>query len=157
VAAILDACEKGEVKTLYLLGTELFTHHPEPDRVRRALARVEHVIVHSTHRTDTLELASIVLPDATHLEMDGTFVNYQGRVQLFRRAFPPNGQASPAAAVLAEIGKRLGASVPSGSAEKLFDEMSAAEPAFGSLRWKEVGLLGAMPGAPEAVGAGGSR
>ena len=154
VAAILDACEKGEVKTLYLLGPELLTRHPEPERVRRALGRVEHVIVHATHTSDALAPASVVLPDVTFLEMDGTFVNYQGRVQRFRRAYPARGQASPAAVALADLGKRLGAAVPSGSAEKLFDEMSTAESAFGGLRWNDLGLLGAQPGARQAVAAG---
>ena len=42
--------------------------HPEPERVRRALARVEHVIAHATHDIPELALASVVFPDATYLE-----------------------------------------------------------------------------------------
>jgi predicted molibdopterin-dependent oxidoreductase YjgC len=96
----------------------------------------------------------VVFPDATHLEQEGTFVNFQGRVQRFRRAFPPTGDAAPAASVLAQLAKRMGGTVPGGTAEKLFDEMSAAEPVFGGLRWSKLGLLGAMPQTAQPVGAG---
>src|SRR5262249_49974323 len=99
VNAILEACEKDQVKTLYLLGVEILQGHPEPERVKKALARVEHVIAHSTHDIPELPLASVVFPDATYLEQEGTFVNFQGRVQRFRRAYPPTGDAWPASAL----------------------------------------------------------
>ncbi|HEV8479807.1 MAG TPA: molybdopterin-dependent oxidoreductase [Candidatus Eisenbacteria bacterium] len=150
---ILDACEKEQVKTLYVLRAEFLRGHPEPERVRRALSRVEHVIAHATHDIPELTLASVVFPDATYLEMDGTFVNYQGRVQRFARAYPPVAEAWPATGVMAQLAKRLGGAVPAGTADKLFDEMSAAEPAFGGLRWKDLGLLGAQPKSAQTVGA----
>jgi NADH-quinone oxidoreductase subunit G len=153
--AILEACEKDQVKTLYLMGTGILRGHPEAERVKKALAKVEHVIVHATHDVPELALASVVFPDATHLEQEGSFVNFQGRVQRFRRAFPPAGDAAPVAGVLAELARRLGGKVPSGTAEKLFDEMSAAEPAFGGLAWSRLGLLGAMPQTASPVGAEG--
>src|SRR5215471_954461 len=143
------------MKTLYLLSAEALKKHPDPERVKRALSRVEHVIAHATHDFAELALASVVFPDATYLEQEGTFVNYQGRVQRFRRAFPPPGDAAPATTVLAQLAKRAGASVPSGTAEKLFDEMSAGESAFGGLRWAKLGLLGAVPLTAVAAGAEG--
>ena len=152
--AVLEACEKDQVKTLYVMRAENLKHHPDPDRVKRALSRVEHVIAHATHDFPELSLASVVFPDATYLEQDGTFVNYQGRVQRFRRAYPPIGEAWPAAAVFLQLARRLGGSVPSGSAEKLFDEMSATEAVFGGLRWKDLGLMGAAPRAAQTVAAG---
>jgi predicted molibdopterin-dependent oxidoreductase YjgC len=76
-------------------------------------------------------------------------------VQRFRGAFPPAGDAAPAAGVLAQLARRLGGTVPSGTAEKLFDEMSAAEPAFGGLAWSKLGFMGAVPQAATPVGAEG--
>src|SRR5262249_7166526 len=124
-AGILEACERGEVKALYLLGPELLARHPDPERVRRALSRVEHVVVHATHEDPGLELATVVFPDATHLETDGTFVNYQGRVQAFREAFPPPGEARPAVRVLGQLASRVGASVPAGAPATIFAQLSA--------------------------------
>ncbi len=153
VHAILEACAAGKVKVLYALGSELWTRHPDAKRVREALARVEQVIVHATDEVPGLEAATIVLPDVPHTEIDGTFVNYEGRVQRFQRAFPPLLDARPAAAALVELGRRLGVELPAGTPAEVFREMSGAEPAFQGLTHDAVGRLGArVAGSPAAVG-----
>jgi NADH-quinone oxidoreductase subunit G len=151
--AVLEACERGEVKVLYLLGAELLTGHPDAQRVQRALARVEHVVVHATHEAPGLSLASIVLPDAVHTEYDGTFVNYHGRIQRFRAAFLPGPGVRPAAGVLAELAARVGVSLPAASAEDTFQAMTQAEPAFAGLGFGGIGLYGAVLGAIEPAAA----
>jgi NADH-quinone oxidoreductase subunit G len=151
--AVLEACEAGEVKVLYLLGTEFLTGHPDLQRVQKALAKVELVVAHAVHDTPELAMASVVLPDAVHTEYDGTFVNYQGRVQRFRRASAPAGQARPAARVLVELAARAGVTLPAAAAETVFAELCEKEPAFAGLDWKGLGLEGALAGGREPVPA----
>jgi predicted molibdopterin-dependent oxidoreductase YjgC len=150
---VLEACERGEVKVLYLLGPELLTGHPDPARVQRALARVEHVIVHATREAPGLSLASIVFPDAVHVEYDGTFVNYQGRVQRFRQAFLPGAGVRPAARVLGELATGSGVTLPAAAPASLFAAMTQAEPAFAGLGFDALGLYGALAGAGEPAAA----
>ena len=150
---VLEACERGEVKVLYLLGPELLTGHPDPARVQRALARVEHVIVHATHEAPGLSLASIVFPDAVHVEYDGTFVNYQGRVQRFRQAYLPGVGVRPAAQVLHDLAAGSGVALPPVAPAALFAAMTQAEPAFAGLGFDALGLYGAPAGAGEPAAA----
>ena len=154
VDGILQACESGKVKLLYLLGPELLQRHPDAKRVRDALARVEQVVVHATHDGAGLELATIVLPDAPHTETAGTFVNFEGRVQRFQPAHPPRSGAVPALRVLGELGRRVGADVPAGPPEKIFDALAAEEPAFRSLTFEQIGRFGAVAGAVAATASG---
>jgi NADH-quinone oxidoreductase subunit G len=151
--AILAACERGDISLLYLLGTELLERHPDPERVRRSLAHVDQVVVHALHETPALGLATVVLPDAAHTEMEGTFVNYAERVQRFRRAFPPPGMARPAAVVLADLAARRGETVPRGKAEELFALIGRDEPAFAGLDYARLGNFGAVAAAAQPAGA----
>jgi NADH-quinone oxidoreductase subunit G len=153
VNAILDACDKGEIKLLYLLGPELLTNHPDPERIRSALSRVEYMVMHSAYEVENLGLASVVLPDLPHIEIDGTFVNFEGRVQRFDRAYPPTMRARPAAQVLAELAWDRRVALPRGTAAEIFNEMSSAEAAFGGLTFDQIERFGTVIAAAEPATA----
>jgi predicted molibdopterin-dependent oxidoreductase YjgC len=159
VDAILGACEKGKIQVLHVLGTELWTHRRDGDRVARALRAVPFVVVHARSALDGLgELAHAILADGNVHEQEGTFVNALRRVQRFARAFPPPGMARPAANVLAELMGRLGAQAPvepTAAGSRIFDALAQAVPAFSGLTWNGLGRYGAP--LPEAAAAGAAR
>ena len=163
VDGILDACEKGRIRVLHVLGTELWTQRKDRDRVARALAAVPFVAVHTSEDVDGLaDLAHAVLADANVHEQEGTYVNALWRVQRFLRAFPPPGMARPAANVLAELALYLDAPAPvdpQATGSVIFDALSAAVPAFAGLTWNGLGRYGAIlpEHAGEAMAAGRGR
>jgi predicted molibdopterin-dependent oxidoreductase YjgC len=141
---------------LHLLGTEVLTSRHDHARVKDALSRVPFVVVHARRNAPGLvDLAHVVLPDASHLEQEGTFVNGMGRVQRFAPAFPPPGRARAASDVLAALALRLGVTLPAGGGAALFDAMAPTESAFGGLTWSGLGKTGRpLPLAqPQAVGS----
>ncbi|HET8645078.1 MAG TPA: 2Fe-2S iron-sulfur cluster-binding protein, partial [Vicinamibacteria bacterium] len=91
VDKILADCASGAVKVLLLQGPELLLAAEAAD----ALARVPFVAVMATHENAQLERAHMVLPATVWAEADGTFTNYQRRLQRFRRALPAPGNACP--------------------------------------------------------------
>ena len=66
----------------------------------------------ATHEGPELDRASVVLPAAVWAEVEGTFTNYQRRVQRVRVAVPAPGDATPrwelAAGLLERLGRPLG-------------------------------------------------
>ena len=62
----------------------------------------------------------MVLPAAMWAEVDGTFTNYQRRVQRIRRAVPPPGDALPRWELAAGLLERLGAPLAATSAREVF-------------------------------------
>ena len=75
-----------------------------------------------------------VLPAAVWAEVDGTFTNYQRRVQRIRRAVPPPGDAPPAlGAGGARCSRALGAPLAATSAREVFALLAAAVPAYAGL------------------------
>jgi NADH-quinone oxidoreductase subunit G len=142
VRAILDACRVGEIKVLVLQGTEVLR---VPDALD-AVAKVPFVAVMATHEGAELERATVLLPTALWVEYEGTFTNYQRRVQRMKRAVPAPGEALArwelAAGLLARLGKPLGAT----SAREVFALVAKTTPDYGSLDYRAIGFQGrALP------------
>ena len=153
VERILQACASGQVKALVLQGPELLRLPEAQD----ALARVPFLAVMATHEVPELQKAHVVLPAAVWAEADGTFTNYQRRVQRIRRAVPAHGAALPrwelADAVLRSLGAPLGVS----SARELFTRLAATVPGYAGLDHKQVGGSGRALDSPEQVASQEAR
>ena len=65
------------------------------------------VMLASNEGPDT-QAADLIFPSATFAEQEGTFTNFQGRVQAFAKAFEPKGDAKPAMQWIQELAVRLG-------------------------------------------------
>jgi NADH-quinone oxidoreductase subunit G len=146
VDAIVDACRKGAVKVLVLQGPELLRVAEVVD----AVTNVPLVVVMATHEGPELDRAHVVLPAAVWAETDGTFTNYQRRVQRLRAAAAAPGDAAPrwelAAGVLERLGEPLGAT----SAREVFGHLARSLPDYAGLDYRAIGARGrALDGAGE--------
>ncbi|WP_264272791.1 nitrate reductase [Duffyella gerundensis] len=107
--ALFDAVARGEVKAIWIMGTNPAVSLPEASRVRQALARCPLVIVSDVAaQTDTTELAHICLPAAAWGEKNGTVTNSERRISRQRAFVPPVGEARPDWWILAQVAQRLG-------------------------------------------------
>ncbi len=98
--------------------------------------------------------ADAVLPIATFAEMDGTFTNFEGRVQRFHQALRPPGLARPGWMVLSRVLARLGDGEAVNDVRGAFERMAAEAPAFAGLTWDGIGLKGAAAAGSGAEAAG---
>jgi NADH-quinone oxidoreductase subunit G len=142
VAAILAACRAGQIKALVLQGPELLRVPEALD----AVSTVPFLAVMATHEGPALDRASVVLPAALWAEVEGTFTNYQRRVQRLKVAVPAPGDAQPrwelAAGLLERLGKPLGATSP----REVFALVAKATADYGALDYRALGTLGrALP------------
>ncbi len=138
IPEILRACADGRVKALVLQDVELL-RLPE---AKDALARVPFVAVMASHDAPELEKAHLVLPTALWAEVDGTFTNYQHRVQRIRRAVAAPGEAAPRWEMAAGLLERLGAPLGASSAREVFTLVARAVPAYAGLDHRVVGSTG---------------
>jgi NADH-quinone oxidoreductase subunit G len=147
VAAILAACRAGSVRALVLQGPEILR---APEAVD-AIAKVPFVAVMATHEGPELDRATVVLPAALWAEAEGTFTNYQRRVQRLKAAVAAPGDARPrwqlAAFVLTRLGRSLGVAAP----REVFALLAKATPDYASLDYRTIGTLGQALPSPEAA------
>ena len=107
-----------------------------------ALSDVE-VVLLDTDYTDTTEYADVVLPIGTAPETDGSCINYAGRVQRLRQAFPPPGEVKTGWEALALLSTKLDG--PDAiSISEVFAELTKAVPAFTGLTYGKIGAHGTL-------------
>ncbi|WP_091851706.1 nitrate reductase [Marinobacter segnicrescens] len=106
---LFDAVHRGEIKVLWIMGTNPAVSLPQSRRVREAMSRCPVVIVSDcVSHTDTTALADILLPARGWGEKDGTVTNSERCISRQRAFRPPTGEARADWQILAEVGRRLG-------------------------------------------------
>lgn len=104
--------------------------------------------------------AHAVLPVTSFAEMEGSFTNFEGRVQRFHQALRPPGLARPAWMILGRLireldTRRSGAEAGETplEARQAFAAMAGAMPEMTGLGWDSIGAKGARLAARDAVSA----
>ena len=106
--------------------------------------------------TPLARAADVVLPTATPVEREGTFVNVDWRVQRFVRAFPSPAQVRSAIDVLADLLAHIEPKWAAVTAATVFDLVSEEVPEFSGLRFDSIAPFGApltRAAAHESTGA----
>ena len=130
VTEIVGSALKGGVRGMYMMGENPFLSDPNINKVRKALAALEFLVVQDIFLTETAEFADVVLPATSFLEKDGTYTNTDRRVQIGRKVLDPPGDARPDWEIIREISTRIGLPMEYESVSDVFDEMVALSPAY---------------------------
>ena len=83
---VIEGIENGEIKALIVVESDAFSHFPDRVRLERALDALDLLVVIDYLDSDVARNAHIFLPSTTHYEMDGIFINQEGRAQMIRQA-----------------------------------------------------------------------
>jgi NADH-quinone oxidoreductase subunit G len=152
-AAVLSAARAGRVRCLVIFDHDLLASGLPAADVSAALGRIETVIYAGTNANATSAAAHWVLPTAAWVERDGTFTNFEGRVQRFRPAVEPIGQARPAWDLLGHILTSLGGTPAGTRAEHWFREIARTVPAYAGMTYQSIGDAGQMIAGAVSAGA----
>ena len=103
------AVEDRRIKALWIICTNPAVSMPEADRVARAIAGCDFVVVSDMiAQTDTTRLAHVLLPATGWGEKDGTVTNSERRISRQRRVLAPAGQARDDWRIIADVAARMG-------------------------------------------------
>ena len=141
---MFDAAIDGRLKALYVMGEDIAQTDPDTSHVREAIAACELVVVQEIFLSQTAQLADVVLPAASFLEKDGTFVNFDRRFQRVRPALSPPGQARTDFAIVNSMAKALGVDLGCPNPADALDECAAVAPLFGGLSHQRLDTEGAL-------------
>ncbi|OLB50002.1 MAG: hypothetical protein AUH99_10540 [Candidatus Rokubacteria bacterium 13_2_20CM_2_70_11] len=156
-AAILAAARARQVKCLWVFGHDLLASAWPVAETDAALRALELLIFTGPSANATSERAHFTLPAAAWVEREGTYTNFEGRVQRFRQAVQPLGQALPEWDILGRVLRALGVEAGATRAERWFRELASGVPAFTGLTYQSIGDGGAALSAPPGGGAAGSH
>ncbi|MGH3980802.1 MAG: formate dehydrogenase subunit alpha [Pseudonocardiaceae bacterium] len=141
---IASALAPGGVRGMYMLGENPFLSDPNINKVRKALAALEFLVVQDIFLTETAEFADVILPASSYMEKDGTYTNTDRRVQLGRKVLDPPGQARVDWEIVQHVAQRIGLDWDYGSPREVFDEMVSLMPNYANLSYDNLGLSGKL-------------
>ena len=105
--AMVAAAAAGELGVLILAGVDLVRDHGPRELAEQALERA-FVIAVDHEVNDTTSQADVLLPGVVHAETEGTFTDWEGRVQATHRAIPVGGAAQEIWDLADQLAVRLG-------------------------------------------------
>jgi assimilatory nitrate reductase catalytic subunit len=107
---MFEAIGRGEIKALWVIGTNPAVSLPDADAARAALKKLElFVISENVRSNDTVNAgAHVLLPAQAWGEKSGTVTNSERRISRQRAFLDPPGESQPDWWIVSEVGKRLG-------------------------------------------------
>jgi predicted molibdopterin-dependent oxidoreductase YjgC len=142
---MLDAIDRGELTTLYVLGENPVQSDADSHHVRHLLESLDHLVVQDIFLTATAELADVVLPAAANwAESEGTVTNSERRVQRVRAALKPPGEARQDLDIMYELARRLGHDWHYESAEDVWNELRSLAPNHAGMSYARLEELGGI-------------
>ncbi len=114
------------------------------DAIKAARESVEYMVMHASRHCDILDLADALLPSGTFAEKEGTFTNYEGRVQKISKAIRPVGNSRPDFDIFAGLLSKAGRTEIATDPAKAFNLMAAEVQAFAGLKYEDLPAEGAL-------------
>ena len=149
IEGAIDAARSGLLKAGIVIYHKPLVPRPGDDeaeaRVAELVRSLEYSVVLAAHKAAWQRDASVVLPVAAWSEEEGTYTNFQGRVQFAGKAVHAGGDIQPVWEVFANLLYASGDNALWLSVDDVFGRMSETEPGYRGVSLSEAKTLGALP------------
>lgn len=139
------AARAGDLRALWVIGEDVCATDPDTNRVAEALDTCPLVVCNELFLSETARHADIVLPAASWLEKDGTFVNFDRRFQRVRPAVPPPGEARTDFEIVHAVATAMGTALGCPTPAEALAECGRVAPVFAGLSHGRLDRDGAIP------------
>ncbi len=171
--ALVQRIQEGQIRALYVVEEDVSAIA----EVAAVLGKLDFIVVHAFTENETTRQADLVFAASTFAERNGTYTNFQGRVQRIRPSVATldidrslegfamsrldragttfdrwgKGQkrdARPTWKIIAGIASVMGFKYKYQSAEDVFHELASNLPAFRGMEFRTIGTSGALLNTP---------
>jgi formate dehydrogenase major subunit len=156
---MIDAALDGRLKAMVVVGYDILLTNPNAERTRRALERLEMLVVLDPFWTQTADLAHVFLPAQSSFEKDGTFMNAERRIQRVRRVIDPVGASRSDLQVICDLAGALGrgSAFAYGTPEDVWNEIRKVWPDVHGITYGRLDQGGLQWPCPSEVHPGTAR
>ncbi|GAA3235728.1 formate dehydrogenase subunit alpha [Nonomuraea helvata] len=144
IPEMFAAARAGDLRVLWVVGEDVCATDPDTNLVVAALEACPLVVCQELFLSETARHADVVLPAASWLEKDGTFVNFDRRFQRVRPALSPPGQARTDFAIVQALAATLGADLGCPTPAAALAECGRVAPVFGGISHQRLDQEGAL-------------
>ncbi|MGH7197823.1 MAG: molybdopterin-dependent oxidoreductase [Candidatus Omnitrophota bacterium] len=140
---IAEKAKKGQLEGLFIFNQDLAKLYGA-EALQAIRKNVKTIIYEGPNENPTAAAADLVLPSASYAEKDGTFTNFEGRVQRIKKALEPLGSSRPTWQILLDLAALLGQTWSYKKPEDIFNDLARENEAFRDLAYKKIGSSGMM-------------
>ncbi len=133
---IIDAIDRGEIKALWVTATNPLVSFPDQNKLRRALKKLDILVVQDAFMSETALEADVLFSAATWSEKEGTYTNSERRCNYAKKAVEPLGKSMSDANIVIEFSKYF-----EGKYELLFQNFQSSEDIFEEIKKVSAGQL----------------
>jgi formate dehydrogenase major subunit len=146
LSEMFDGMERGELKTLYVLGENPAQSEADSKRAHALLDGLDFLVVQDILFTKTCEMADVVLPSTASWceSAGGTVTNSERRVQLMRKAVDGPPGARDDQWIICELARRLGHDWGQPTPEQAWDELRSLSPMHGGMSYARLEEMGGI-------------
>jgi len=127
---IMEQAKNGKIRGMYIVGENPVLSFPHSGLVTKALASLDFLVVQDMFLTETAKLADVVLPAASFAEKEGTFTNFEGRINRVRKAIEPIGASLPDWEIVVRLADKMDYPLPFSSLQDVIREIEALVPSY---------------------------
>lgn len=142
IPEMFDAAIDGKLKAMWIIGEDVVQTDPNTQKVIKALANLEMLVVSELFMTETAKMASVLLPASSFLEKEGTFTNGERRIQRVQRVVEPIEGTKPDGQIIVEMMRKMGYDQCDYTADNMLQEISQIVPFFEGVKWSALGNSG---------------
>jgi formate dehydrogenase major subunit len=138
VVEIIEDIYSDKIKGLYVQGENPAMSDPDQIHTRKALAKLEHLVVQDIFLTETAWNADVIFPASAHAEKDGTYTNTNRQIQLGRSLVDLPGNVKQDWWIIKEIANSMGLNWKYNSPKEVFNEMKLVMPSLQNISWERL-------------------
>jgi formate dehydrogenase alpha subunit len=127
---MIEQAKEGKIKGLYIVGENPILSFPHSSLIAEALASLDFLVVQDMFLTETARLANVILPAAGFAEKEGTFTNFEGRINRVRKAIEPLGESLPDWEIILRLAEKMGSPLPFSSLHQVMNEIEGLVPLY---------------------------
>jgi len=127
---IIEQAKLGKIKCLYVVGEDPIVSFPGTRVVRDALATLQFLVVQDLFLTETAKMAAVVLPVASFAEKDGSYTNFEGKINKIRQAIKPVGDSRPDWEITCTLADKMNTPFSYSRLDDIIGEIEEAIPGY---------------------------
>jgi NADH-quinone oxidoreductase subunit G len=134
---IVKKARAGDIDLLYVFGQDLASLYGK-EALYQISKNVKLFVYQGSNVNATCAYAHLNLPSSVYAEKEGTFINFQQRVQRIWPAFPPIGEAKGDWEILSLISDQLGVALTYQRPSEIFKDIAAALAPFSEMTYEKI-------------------
>ena len=125
---------------LYIVGADPLMVAPDVNNLRKALEKVNFLVVQDIFPTEITQLAHVVLPAATWVEREATHTWIDRRVQKINKVIEPPGEAKPDWQIVCQLAEKMGYKdkFDFSSSGEIFEEIRGCVPQYKGITYERL-------------------